>query len=394
MVEGEIERIRALAAEHELNAGEDAVRIRALKAFQNSPKAVAMRREYVKYKGSLERGLVAVRREKRARKADSESQGLPPVPGKDISPYDGRPASWWRGSVGKDGGRRAEGDCGNGEPLAARTSEAAGESGRETPADGTRSVPATSNLKDRGWDSVVVEESDVVACGGYLPERCIAIAGGGDSEAEPAAGLEDEVPQHEAKSSDPEEGGTNAERGGDVTQEVRAEGGELGCDDGVGDGAGDWSARVDGERPASGAQEGGTAGKTAEKCENEANLCGDVCIVQPQEIVEVPANSGGVSEVDGCQTNPIFLETKPISAVAVEASGSGGSTAPKARPLTEREQRDAWKEIRRREWIRSRAEKEAREREQRAALDARAKNAGATSSTLGDGVPPNDVRGP
>ena len=34
-----------------------------------------------------------------------------------------------------------------------------------------------------------------------------------------------------------------------------------------------------------------------------------------------------------------------------------------ARPLTEREQRDAWKEIRRREWLRARAEKEARERE-------------------------------
>ena len=65
MVQTEIERIRALAAEHEQNTGEDAVRIRALKAFANSPKAVAMRREFVRYKGSLERGLVAVRREKR-----------------------------------------------------------------------------------------------------------------------------------------------------------------------------------------------------------------------------------------------------------------------------------------------------------------------------------------
>ena len=110
MVEGEIERIRALAAEHEQNAGEDAVRIRALKAFQNSPKAVAMRREFLKYKGSLERGLVAVRRETRARKADSDAEALPPVPGKDISPYDGRPGSWWRESVGgRKAGRRAEG---------------------------------------------------------------------------------------------------------------------------------------------------------------------------------------------------------------------------------------------------------------------------------------------
>ena len=273
----------------------------------------------------------------------------------------------------------------------------AGESGRETPADGTpfdkahrgRSVAATSKEKGRGWDSVVVEESDVVACGGYLPERSIAIAGGGDCEAETAAGLEDEVPQHEAKSSDPEEGGTNAERVGEVTHEVRAEGGDLGCDEGVGDGAEDWSTRVDGERPDTGAQEDGAAGKTAEKCENEANLCDDVCIVQPQEVVEVPANSGGVSEVDGCQTKPIFLETKPISAVGPEAGGSGGSTAPKARPLTESEQWDAWREIRRREWIRSRAEKEVRER--LAMLNSGVRNAAAES---GGAAGAQDVRGP
>ena len=244
--------------------------------------------------------------------------------------------------------------------------------------------PAVSGSKERGWNSVVVEESDVVACGGYLPERYIGVAGGGDGGSEPAAAVEDEVPPHEAKSSDPAEGGTNAERGGEVTQEVQAEGGDLGCDEGV----------VDGECPAIGAQEGGNAGKTAEKCENEANLGDEVCIVQPQGVVEVPANSGGVSEGDGCQTKPIFLETKPISAVREEAGGSGGSTAPQARPLTEREQWDAWTEIRRREWIRSRAEKEAREREQRARLGAAVTDAGETSSTLGDAVPPNNVRGP
>ena len=205
MVQTEIERIRALAAEHEQNAGEDAVRIRALKAFQNSPKAVALRREYVKYKSSLERGLVAVRREKRARKADSDAEALPPVPGKDISPYDGRPASWWRESVGKTG-RRAEGggvraegggqgpeslvqgregDCGSGGALDDGGSDATVGIGRETQAGGTPSVPATSNLKGREWDSVVVEESDVVSCGGYLPEKYI----GGEGEDETAAAL-------------------------------------------------------------------------------------------------------------------------------------------------------------------------------------------------------------
>ncbi len=314
------------------------------------------------------------------------------MPGKDISPYDGRPASWWRESAG-DGkaGRRAEGgadagECGSGGVIAEGCSGAAVERGRETPAGGTRSVPATLKEEGRGWDSVVVEESDVVACGGYLPERCIAIAGGGDSEAETVAGLEDEVPQREAKSSDPQEGETNLERVGE-----RAEGGDLGCDEGVGDGAGDWSTPVDRECPATATQEGGSAGKTAEKCENEANLCDAVHIVQPQDVVDVPANSGGVSEVDGCQTKPIFLETKPISAGGAEAGGSGGSTAPKGRPLTEREQWEAWREIRRREWIRSRAEKEARERGRLARLNSGVWNAAAES---GGAAGSQDVRGP
>ncbi len=183
----------------------------------------------------------------------------------------------------------------------------------------------------------------------------------------------------------------------EVTQEVRADGGDLACDENAGDGAGDWSARVDGECPAAGAQEGGTAGKTAEKCENEANLSDDVCIAQHQEIIEVPANSGGVSGVDGCQTNPIFLETKPISIPipipegGAEAGASGGSTQSVGRALTDYERRDAWKEVRRRQWIRERAEKEARERERLARLNSGVRNAAAES---GGAAGSQDVRGP
>ena len=166
MVEGEIARIRALAAEHEPNTGEDAVADpSASKAFENSPKAVAMRREFLKYKGSLERGMVAIRKEKRARKADGDSQGLPPVPGKDISPGDGRPASWWRESGAGETGRRTEdagrgvegggrgqdgldhdreGECGSGGLVAVGCSGAAVENGRETRADGARVCLTTS----------------------------------------------------------------------------------------------------------------------------------------------------------------------------------------------------------------------------------------------------------
>ena len=48
LVQGEIERVEAIAAEHEENAGEDAVRMRALKGFVFSPKADAMRRWFTR----------------------------------------------------------------------------------------------------------------------------------------------------------------------------------------------------------------------------------------------------------------------------------------------------------------------------------------------------------
>ena len=135
-------------------------------------------------------------------------------------------------------------------------------------------------------------------------------------------------------------------------------------------------------------------GRSREKAPNEANFCDDVCIAQHQEIIEVPANSGGVSGVDDCQTNPIFLETKPIPAGGAEAGGAGGSTQPVGRALTEHERRDAWKEIRRREWLRARAEKEARERERLARLNSGVARLGETPAASGGAMPPQDVRGP
>ena len=113
LVQGEIERVEAIAAEHEENAGEDAVRMRALKGFVFTPKAEAMRRWFARAKGSVERGGKVLRQEIRARKADGDSQGLPSVPGKDISPYDGRPSSWWREKVGSER-KRGSGGRGKG----------------------------------------------------------------------------------------------------------------------------------------------------------------------------------------------------------------------------------------------------------------------------------------
>ncbi len=363
LVEGEIERVRAIAEEHEGNAGDDAARSRALNGFVFSPKAEAMRRWFARAKGSVERGVKALRQETRARKADSDAQNVAPVPGKDVSPYDGRPASWWAENVGGGSG-------------------AAVGIGRETQADGTRSVPASADAKGRGWESVVVEESDVLACAGYLPEKYLGGAGENDNDGEAAAALPDDAPNPGTASSESEEGGTcdthlDGSGAGQVTQ------------DGVGEGA--LGALTLDVRQCSPSAAGGGDCVNAP---NEANFCDDVFISQNQELIEVPTNSGGVSGLDGCQANPISLETKPNPAGGSEAGGAGGSAKPEARSPTERERRDAWIEMRRREWIRERVEKKTRAREHRARLDAGVADTGTTSSRSGEGVPPHDVRGP
>jgi hypothetical protein len=56
--------------------------------------------------------------------------------------------------------------------------------------------------------------------------------------------------------------------------------------------------------------------------------------------------------------------------------------------MTERERPDAWMKIRRREWIRDRAENEGRAREQRARLHAGVTNARTSSPTSGGAMPP------
>ncbi len=394
LVEGEIERVRAIAAEHEENAGDDAARSRALNGFVFSPKAEAMRRWFARAKGSVERGVKALRQETRARKADGDAQNVAPVPGEDVSPYDGRPRN--AGMRDEGGGMRGGREIGaeQGAGFVAWGSGAAVETGREMQADGTRRVPATSDGIGRGWESVAVEESDILACGGYLPEKYLGGAGENDHDSEAAAALPDDAPNPGTASSESEEGGTcgtdlNGSGVGQVTQEGLAPHAAGGSDDGVGDGA--LGALTLDVRECSPSVAGGGDCVNAP---NEPNSCDDVHIAQHQEIIDVPTNSGGVSGLDGCQANPISVETEPKPAGGSEVGGAGGSIKPEARPLTERERRDAWIEIRRREWIRARAEKEVRAREQRARLGAGVTDAGTTSSRSGEAVPPHDVRGP
>ena len=382
LVEGEIERVWAIAAEHDTQIKDEPARTRRRKGFVYTKEADAMRRYFLRAKGSVERGGKVLRQEVRARKADNDAQGLPPVPGKEVSPYDGRPASWWREDAGRrtegrrrraedgnqgggreveDGGRRQEDSaqdrdatCGSGGPVANGGPDAAVEIGQ---------------AKGRGWDSVVVEESDVLACGGYLPEKYIGGAGAGEAVAGEADGV-----------SNTETGNSDREQAGPCETDVAAGGAGPGMDEERGVVAcGERSEEVDG---------GG--GDDCSSAPNEPNFSDDVCIAQRQDIIDVPANSGGVSGLDGCQAKPI-LQTEPIPAGGAEAGASGGSTQPVGRPLTDSEKRDAWKEIMRREWIRRRAEKE---RERLARLRAGVAIPETTSSRAGEAVPPHDVRGP
>jgi hypothetical protein len=249
----------------------------------------------------------------------------------------------------------------------------------------------------RGWESVVVVESDVLACGGFLPEKYTGSVGGGDIEAETAVVGEDEGQKLETVTSEAEGAETtsvadvSAGGVGEVTQEERADAGALGCDEGVGGDGG--LTLVDRGHPLT-AAEGDSCPTTGEECvklPNEPNFGADVCIAQNEDIIENPANSGGSSGLDKLQTEPI-LETKPIAAGGPDVGGPEGSTKPEARLLKERERRGAWMEIARQEWIRSRAEKEARMRERAARVAAGVANGGVDSG--GAAMPSQDVRGP
>ena len=160
---------------------------------------------------------------------------------------------------------------------------------------------------------------------------------------------------------------------GEVRREGLAEDGDRGCVEGVA-GSGD-------------------EGQSGANAPNEANSSADVCIVQHQEIIEVTTNLGGVSGLEGCQAKPIFSETKPIPAGGAEAGGTGGLTKAEARPVTDGERRDAWREMRRREWFRSWAE--ARERERLGRLNGGVANGGGSAAeAAGEVNGSQDVRGP
>ncbi len=122
LVEGEIERVWAIAAEHDTHIKDEPARTRRRKGFVYTKEAEAMRRWFARAKGSVERGGKVIRQEVRARKADNHAETLPPVPGKDVSPYDGRPAAWWAESVGggKKGDLRSRGGRGQENPRPTR----------------------------------------------------------------------------------------------------------------------------------------------------------------------------------------------------------------------------------------------------------------------------------
>ncbi len=201
----------------------------------------------------------------------------------------------------------------------------------------------------------------------------------GESAVEPADALTDEVANCEAEASRLDQAGEceanlNAGCAAPVIQEAREEA--------VDSGPAEEIAEVSG------------ASQTSEKAPNEANFRDDVCIAQHEDAIDVPTNSAALSGLDKLQTNPI-LETKPIPAGGPEPSTIGESAEPRTPCLNERERRAAWIEMRRQEWIRSRAAKEARERKHASAVDAGTTHSGVgPGDAAGEAVLPQDARGP
>jgi hypothetical protein len=373
LVQSEMDRIWAIAEEHEQNAGDEPARIRRRRAFVNTKEAEAMLRSIFRSKSSLERGIAALRKEKRARKADSDVENAGQVIGKDISPYDydGRPHSWWM----EQGG--------NGGQVAAGTSGAAVGNCRENQADGTRRVP-DSGQRDRGWDSVMIEDSDVVACRGFLPERYTGIAG----DVEPAAVVEDEVSSCETGTAYCEaagrcETGLNAGGAEAPMQEERKEAALQGQPEGV--------------------AEGGGGCQTGEKTPNELNLCDDVFIAQHDDVIEVPTTSGGFSGLDNLKTKPNFLQTKPMPAGGLKASESGGVDDRTDRTdLPDRtdsvadaqREREAVKARMWQQFVRMQAARWGGEPGQPAMFQSGVSNGGEASAAAGEPMVSQDARGP
>jgi hypothetical protein len=124
--------------------------------------------------------------------------------GQTEQPFERRRALQWA----EDGGRDRE--------AVARQGVRGGDDQRPRPSEELGA--AVSGPTVRGWESVVVEESDVVACGGFLPADRIGVAGDGETESEPEVGLTDEGLNSEVAGSDPEDvgmGETVVNAGGD-----------------------------------------------------------------------------------------------------------------------------------------------------------------------------------
>ena len=140
------------------------------------------------------------------------------------------------------------------------------------------------NSPERGWDSVGVDDSDVVACLGFLPERHVGAGG--------------ETPDWDA-------GVGGDSQDGDTGVELDAQSGDVGvASDGLDEGAAVVGCGGPVWLPRTAACGGTSAKRRAEFLTNEPKLDHDVITIQSDEIVEVVANSDGSSGLDKLRANP------------------------------------------------------------------------------------------
>ena len=322
IIDRNIERLEEILAAHEENADAQARWVVAREGFDTSPRAKELNDFEIRYTNVLYRGM----------RVYKEIKGR-----------------------AEGGGRRAEGGGGRAEDGGGKVPPSHGAGPDDCPAatiepaDGTRRVPATTGGAERGWDSVLVEAADVLACQGFLPEKRTGITGATQHEGTGAAGATT-VPLSEEDSTSGVSGAPEADACGDA---------ELMAAPGV-------------ER---------------ENATNEPKLDHDVITIQREDIVEVVANSEAPAGLDTAQTNPT-----PVG--GAEACGIGGLHDPTAPTSKEQERRQASRDRMWREWMRLRAAKGVGARERTTTLDAGVTSGGAAGPGAEEPIVSQDLRGP
>ncbi len=308
IVDRNVERLHEILKTHEENADAEAERVVARKGFDTGPRCKQLSDYELKYDRAYRQSLAMYEKMTGERRGawngkDETWRGGPrarePIA---PPPYGKKSDEYCMGPAGKAAGRARSVSAGFGtrsNESAPATGIAAGGSRSESAtvragvnenpgatewaAGGSGSEPANLGGAERGWESVAVQDADIVACQGFLPARYAGADG-------------------DTRDGDVGVGGGTQDGGAGV--ESDAQRGDVGvASDTLCEGAG-----VVGDGgpvlPPAAACDGTAAARGEEILTNEPKLDQDVTTTQNEKHVEVVANSGAISGLDRLRTNP------------------------------------------------------------------------------------------